>query len=78
MKFTLSWLKDHLETDASVDEIVEALPDLGPEVDDVSNPAERLADFTLGKVVHAEQHPDAWWLRPSACSAPPTTHLSLP
>lgn len=63
MKFTLSWLKDHLETDASVDEIVEALTDLGLEVEDVSNPAERLADFTLGKVVHAEQHPDADKLR---------------
>jgi phenylalanyl-tRNA synthetase beta chain len=63
MKFTLSWLKDHLETDASVDEIVEALTDLGLEVEDVSNPAQRLADFTLGKVVHAEQHPDADKLR---------------
>lgn len=63
MKFTLSWLKDHLETDASVDEIVEALTDLGLEVEDVSDPAQRLADFTLGKVVHAEQHPDADKLR---------------
>ncbi|WP_422049152.1 phenylalanine--tRNA ligase subunit beta [Shimia sp.] len=63
MKFTLSWLKDHLETDASVDEIVEALTDLGLEVEDVFNPAERLADFTLGKVVHAEKHPDADKLR---------------
>lgn len=63
MKFTLSWLKDHLETDASVDEIVEALTDLGLEVEDVSNPAQRLAGFTLGKVVHAEKHPDADKLR---------------
>ncbi len=63
MKFTLSWLKDHLETDASVDEIVEALTDLGLEVEEVANPAARLADFTLGKVTHAEQHPDADKLR---------------
>ncbi len=63
MKFTLSWLKDHLETDASVDEIVYALTDLGLEVEEVSNPADRLADFTLGKVVHAEKHPDADKLR---------------
>ncbi|WP_294226777.1 phenylalanine--tRNA ligase subunit beta [uncultured Shimia sp.] len=63
MKFTLSWLKDHLETDASVDEIVEVLTDLGLEVEDVSNPAERLAEFKLGKVVHAEKHPDADKLR---------------
>lgn len=63
MKFTLSWLKDHLETDASVDEIVEALTDLGLEVEEVANPAARLSAFTLGKVTHAEQHPDADKLR---------------
>ena len=59
MKFTLSWLKDHLDTHASVDEICEALTDLGLEVEGVENPAERLKSFTLGKVTHAEQHPDA-------------------
>ena len=63
MKFTLSWLKDHLETEASLDEIAEALTDLGLEVEEISNPAERLADFTLGYVTHAEQHPDADRLR---------------
>lgn len=59
MKFTLSWLKDHLDTTASVDDIVYALTDLGLEVEEVANPAERLADFTIGKVVNAEKHPDA-------------------
>ena len=59
MKFTLSWLKDHLETEASLDEILYALTDLGLEVEEVSNPAERLKDFTIGKVKHAEKHPDA-------------------
>ncbi|RFP87006.1 phenylalanine--tRNA ligase subunit beta [Rhodobacteraceae bacterium 63075] len=63
MKFTLSWLKDHLETEASVSEICEALTDLGLEVEEVFNPAERLGAFTLGKVTHAEQHPDADRLR---------------
>ncbi|QFT91810.1 Phenylalanine--tRNA ligase beta subunit [Roseovarius sp. THAF9] len=63
MKFTLSWLKDHLETTASVAEIAEALTDLGLEVEEVSNPGERLADFTIGKVVSAEKHPDADRLR---------------
>ncbi len=63
MKFTLSWLKDHLETDASVDEISETLTDLGLEVEGVENPAERLAAFTIGKVVKAEKHPDADRLR---------------
>ncbi len=63
MKFTLSWLKDHLDTDASVAEITEALTDLGLEVEEVSNPADRLKDFTLGYVKHAEKHPDADKLR---------------
>ncbi len=63
MKFTLSWLKDHLETNASVNEITEALTDLGLEVEEVSNPAARLEAFTIGKVTHAEQHPDADRLR---------------
>ncbi|MFD0910269.1 phenylalanine--tRNA ligase subunit beta [Ruegeria arenilitoris] len=63
MKFTLSWLKDHLDIDASVDEIVEALTDLGLEVEEVINPADKLKDFTLGYVKHAEKHPDADKLR---------------
>ncbi len=63
MKFTLSWLKEHLDTTASVDEIAEALTDLGLEVEGVENPAAKLQAFTLAKVVHAEQHPDADRLR---------------
>ncbi len=63
MKFTLSWLKDHLDTDASVDEIAEALTDLGLEVEEIVNPADRLKDFRLGYVKHAEKHPDADKLR---------------
>ncbi|WP_439111139.1 phenylalanine--tRNA ligase subunit beta [Lentibacter sp.] len=63
MKFTLSWLKDHLDTTATVDEICGALTDLGLEVEEVLNPADRLKAFTLGKVTHAEQHPDADRLR---------------
>lgn len=63
MKFTLSWLKDHLETTASVAEICEALTDLGLEVEEVVNPADSLANFTIGKVKSAEKHPDADRLR---------------
>lgn len=63
MKFTLSWLKDHLDTQASLDDILYALTDLGLEVEEVSNPAERLRDFTIGKVLHAEKHPEADRLR---------------
>ena len=63
MKFTLSWLKHHLETDASVDEIAEALTDLGLEVEGIENPMAKLADFTIGYVESAEKHPDADKLR---------------
>ncbi|SMX23003.1 phenylalanine--tRNA ligase subunit beta [Boseongicola aestuarii] len=63
MKFTLSWLREHLDTTASVDEIAETLTDLGLEVEGVENPAEKLRDFTIGKVTTAEQHPDADRLR---------------
>ena len=59
MKFTLSWLKHHLETEASVDEIAYALTDLGLEVEGIENPIARLADFRIGKVLSAEKHPDA-------------------
>ncbi len=63
MKFTLSWLKDHLDTTAPLDAITEALTDLGLEVEEVVNPAARLAPFTLAKILHAEKHPDADKLR---------------
>jgi phenylalanyl-tRNA synthetase beta chain len=63
MKFTLSWLKQHLETDASLDDILYALTDLGLEVEEVVNPLDKLADFTIGYVKHAEKHPDADKLR---------------
>ena len=59
MKFTLSWLKSHLDTNATVDEITEALTDLGLEVEGVENPLAKLEAFTLGYVTHAEKHPDA-------------------
>ena len=63
MKFTLSWLKDHLETSASLAEITETLTDLGLEVEEVVNPSARLAAFTLAKILAAEPHPDADKLR---------------
>ena len=63
MKFTLSWLKDHLETSASLEDILYALTDLGLEVEEVVNPAGKLAPFTIARVLHAEKHPDADKLR---------------
>lgn len=59
MKFTLSWLKEHLETQASLTEILEALTHVGLEVEGVENPAERLKGFRVARVLTAERHPQA-------------------
>jgi len=59
MKFTLSWLKEHLKTDATIDEVVEAMTLAGLEVEGVENPAEKLSAFSIAKVLSAEKHPDA-------------------
>ncbi|MDQ2859620.1 MAG: phenylalanine--tRNA ligase subunit beta [Pseudomonadota bacterium] len=63
MKFTLSWLKEHLETTASVAEVVEAMTMAGLEVEHVDDPAARLAAFTVARIVEAVQHPGADRLR---------------
>ncbi len=63
MKFTLSWLKDHLETEATLAQILDALTDLGLEVEEVDDPAARLGAFTIARVIEARQHPDADRLR---------------
>lgn len=63
MKFTLSWLHDHLQTSATLEEILHALTDLGLEVEEVVDPLSRLTPFTLARVIHAEQHPEADRLR---------------
>jgi len=59
MKFTLSWLEDHLETTASVDELTAALTNLGLEVESVTRPAQALAPFVVARVLSAERHPNA-------------------
>jgi len=59
MKFTLSWLKDHLETTASLEEIVITLTNLGLEVEAVDDPAQRLAGFVVAHVVTCGRHPNA-------------------
>jgi phenylalanyl-tRNA synthetase beta chain len=58
MKFTLSWLKEHLTTDTTLDEILERLTMIGLEVEDVDR-REGLTPFTIAHVVEASQHPDA-------------------
>ena len=59
MKFSLSWLKDHLETDASAEELAEKLTNIGLEVEELTNPAEALAPFVVAKVLTADKHPQA-------------------
>lgn len=63
MKFTLSWLKDHLETEASVAQVVEAMTMAGLEVEHVEDPGTKLAAFSVARIVEAVQHPNADKLR---------------
>ena len=59
MKFSLPWLKDHLDTEASVEEIADKLTSLGLEVDSVENRITDLAAFTVGEIVGLRRHPNA-------------------
>ena len=59
MKFTLSWLKEHLETTATVDAIAEKLNAIGLEVEGIDNAAEKLGAFRIAKVLNAAPHPQA-------------------
>ena len=59
MKFSLTWLKDHLDTEASVEAISAKLNAIGLEVEGIENPADRLAGFTVAKVLTAAPHPNA-------------------
>lgn len=59
MKFTLSWLKDHLDTDASLETIERTLSSIGLEVEGIENPADTLGAFTIARIVEAKKHPNA-------------------
>ena len=63
MKFTLSWLKRHLKTDATIEEVAEAMTLAGLEVEEIIDPSKSLSAFTIAHVKSAEQHPDADKLR---------------
>ena len=63
MKFTLSWLKDHLDTDAGVAQVEDAMTMAGLEVEHVEDPGAKLAAFTVAKIIEAVQHPNADRLR---------------
>ena len=59
MKFTWSWLKDHLETDADMETVIERLSMLGLEVESIENKGESLAPFTIARIVSTAKHPEA-------------------
>ena len=58
MKFTLSWLKDHLDTKATVDEIATTLSAIGLEVEGIEDPAKALGAFTIARIVEAKKPGD--------------------
>jgi len=59
MKFSLSWLKAHLETDATVEQIAAKLNAIGLEVEGIEDPAEKLKGFRVARILTAERHPNA-------------------
>src|SRR5207248_2577451 len=63
MKFTLAWLKEHLDTDASVEALADKLTMIGLEVENLEDKGKLLAPFTIARVISAEQHPNADRLR---------------
>ena len=63
MKFTLAWLRDHLDTDAPLERITDTLTMIGLELEGVTNPGAALAPFRIARVIEAAQHPNADRLR---------------
>jgi len=78
MKFTLSWLKEHLETTASLDDIVIALTRIGLEVEGVDNPGAKLAAFRIARVLSAAPHPQADKLQVLSVDAGPDYNNGAP
>ena len=59
MKFTISWLKEHLDTKYKDNKIIEKLTDIGLEVESFENVNSELDSFKVAKIINAEQHPNA-------------------
>ncbi|MBW6527414.1 phenylalanine--tRNA ligase subunit beta [Sphingomonas sp. RHCKR7] len=78
MKFTLSWLKDHLDTGESLDSILAALTRVGLEVEGVENPAARLGGFRVARVLTAAPHPQADKLQVLTVEAGPDVNGGAP
>ncbi len=77
MKFSLTWLKDHLETSATAEEISAKLNAIGLEVEGIENPADRLAGFRVARVISAERHPNADKLKVLSVDAGTGTPLQV-
>ena len=63
MKFTIDWLKEHLDTNLNDQQIIENLTNVGLEVESYENASSDLDDFLVAKIINAEQHPNADRLR---------------
>src|SRR5436305_10528268 len=63
MKFTLSWLREHLDTDEPLEKLASKLTMIGLEVENIEDKAKALAPFTIARVIEAKQHPNADRLR---------------
>ncbi|MDR0695692.1 MAG: phenylalanine--tRNA ligase subunit beta [Holosporales bacterium] len=59
MKFTFDWLRDHLQTDKTQNQLGEKLTELGIEVEDITDTRQKYADFVVGKIMDARRHPNA-------------------
>ena len=59
MKFTLDWLKDHLDTSADLKTITDTLTNIGLEIENVEDKSEEFKNFSVAKVIKVEKHPDA-------------------
>ena len=78
MKFSLSWLKDHLETSATAEQISAKLNAIGLEVEGIENPADRLAGFRVARVISAQPHPNADKLKVLSIDAGPQVNGGQP
>ena len=78
MKFSLSWLKDHLETSATPEQISAKLNAIGLEVEGIENPADRLAGFRVARVISAQPHPNADKLKVLSIEAGPRVNDGKP
>src|SRR5256885_10833946 len=63
MKFTLSWLREHLDTDEPLEKLADKLTMIGLEVENIADKARALSAFTIARVIEAKQHPNADRLR---------------